>query len=147
MAETRIIHGFHAVTARIRQNADSVLEIYVDSQRRDPRARDLLKLAETSGVRIVPVDGKRLDGMAGKSGHQGVAARVDAALKVIHLDDVLDTLTEPALLLVLLGVIKGGIDYHGQHHLGLLAVSMVLTGMQMLFIGLVADLIDKRMKL
>jgi len=101
---SRIIHGFHAVTARIRQHADSVLELYVDTQRRDPRARDLLKLAESSGVRVVPVDGKRLDGMAGNARHQGVAARVDAAQKVVHLDDVLDTLTEPALLLVLDGV-------------------------------------------
>ena len=104
MAETRIIHGFHAVTARIRQHADSVLEIYVDTQRRDPRARELLKLAETAGVRIVPVDSKRLDGMAGHARHQGVAARVHAAQKVQHLDDVLDTLAEPALLLVLDGV-------------------------------------------
>ncbi|OIR09424.1 23S rRNA (guanosine-2'-O-)-methyltransferase RlmB [mine drainage metagenome] len=104
MAESRIIHGFHAVTARIRQNADSVLEVFVDTQRRDPRARDLLKLAESNGVRVIQVDGKRLDGMAGSTRHQGVAARVDAAQKVQHLDDVLDTLTEPALLLVLDGV-------------------------------------------
>jgi 23S rRNA (guanosine2251-2'-O)-methyltransferase len=104
MAETRVIHGFHAVTARIRQQADSVLELYVDTQRRDPRVRDLLKLAESNSVRVVPVDTKRLDGMAGNARHQGVAARVDAAQKVRHLDDVLDTLTEPALLLVLDGV-------------------------------------------
>ena len=104
MADTRVIHGFHAVTARIRQHADSVLELYVDTQRRDPRVRDLLKLAETNGVRVVPADSKRLDGMAGNARHQGVAARVDAAQKVLHLDDVLDTLTEPALLLVLDGV-------------------------------------------
>jgi 23S rRNA (guanosine2251-2'-O)-methyltransferase len=104
MSETRIIRGFHAVTARIRQHADSVLELYVDTARRDPRARDLLKLAESNGVRIIPVDGKRLDGMAGSANHQGVAARIDAARRVTHLDDVLDTLTEPALLLVLDGV-------------------------------------------
>jgi 23S rRNA (guanosine2251-2'-O)-methyltransferase len=104
MADTRIIHGFHAVTARIRQHADSVQELYVDAQRRDPRVRDLLKLAETSGVRIIPVDAKRLDGLAGNARHQGVAARVNAAQRVQHLDDVLDTLTEPALLLVLDGV-------------------------------------------
>ncbi|MDP2806444.1 MAG: RNA methyltransferase substrate-binding domain-containing protein, partial [Gallionellaceae bacterium] len=104
MGESRIIHGFHAVIGRIRQNAESVFEVYVDSQRRDPRARDLLKLAETNGVRIVPVDGKRLDGMVGNTRHQGVAARVDAAQRVQHLDDVLDTLTEPAMLLVLDGV-------------------------------------------
>ncbi len=55
-------------------------------------------------MRIIPVDGKRLDGLAGHARHQGVAARVNAAQKVQHLDDVLDTLTEPALLLVLDGV-------------------------------------------
>ncbi|MDO8413364.1 MAG: 23S rRNA (guanosine(2251)-2'-O)-methyltransferase RlmB [Gallionellaceae bacterium] len=104
MAETRVIHGFHAITARIRQHPDSVLEIYADPQRRDPRVRDLLKLAETNGVRVVPAEGKRLDGMVGNARHQGVAARVDAAQKVRHLDDVLDTLSEPALLLVLDGV-------------------------------------------
>ena len=104
MAESRILHGFHAVTARIRQRPDSVLELYVDSQRRDPRMRELLKLAESAGVRIIQVDSKRLDGMAGHARPQGVAARVNAAQKVQHLDDVLDTLPEPPLLLVLDGV-------------------------------------------
>lgn len=104
MAETRVIHGFHAVTARIRQRAESVLELYADTQRRDPRMRDLLKLAEAHQVRIIPAEGRRLDGMVGNARHQGVAARVDIAQKVQHLDDVLDTLAEPALLLVLDGV-------------------------------------------
>jgi 23S rRNA (guanosine2251-2'-O)-methyltransferase len=104
MAETRVIHGFHAITARIRQHADSVLELYVDTNRRDPRVRDLLKLEEGGSGRVVQVDTKRLDGIAGNARHQGVVARVDAAQKVRHLDDVLDTLTEPALILVLDGV-------------------------------------------
>jgi len=104
MADLRLIYGFHAVTARIRQNPEGVLELYMQSQRNDPRMRDLLKLAEAGGVRIIPVDAKRLDGMAGNARHQGVAARVDAARRVQHLDDVLDTLQEPPLLLVLDGV-------------------------------------------
>ena len=104
MADLRLIYGFHAVTARIRQNPDGVLEIYLQAQRNDPRMRDLVKLAETNGVRVIPVDAKRLDGMAGSARHQGVAARVDAARRVQHLSDVLDTLDEPPLLLVLDGV-------------------------------------------
>ena len=104
MADLRLIYGFHAVTSRIRQNPDGVLEIYLQAQRQDPRMRELIKLAESSGVRVIPVDVKRLDGMAGNVRHQGVAARVDAARRVQHLDDVLDTLTEPPLLLVLDGV-------------------------------------------
>jgi 23S rRNA (guanosine2251-2'-O)-methyltransferase len=104
MINTRIIHGFHAVTARLRQRPEGIQEIYFDAERRDPRARDLLKLAETQNVRVIMVESKRLDGMAGNTRHQGVVARVHASQKVQHLDDVLDTLTEPALLLVLDGV-------------------------------------------
>jgi hypothetical protein len=55
--------------------------------------------------------------------------------------------TPPALALLVLGIAKGAVDYSRQGHLGLLAVSMALTGVQMLFIGLLADLIDQRMKL
>lgn len=104
MADLRLIYGFHAVTSRIRQNPDGVMEVYLQSQRHDPRMRDFIKLAEASGVRVIPVDGARLDGMAGGARHQGVAARVDAARRVQHLSDVLDTLTEPPLLLVLDGI-------------------------------------------
>jgi len=59
----------------------------------------------------------------------------------------LNVFVPPALLLVVLGVIKGGLDYHHQGHLGLLGIVLALTGVQMLFIGLLADLIDHRMKL
>ena len=104
MADLRLIYGFHAVTSRIRQNPDGVMEVYLQAQRQDPRMRDLIKLAEANGVRIIPVEAKRLDGMAGNARHQGVAARVDAARRVQHLEDVLDTLEEPPLLLVLDGV-------------------------------------------
>jgi 23S rRNA (guanosine2251-2'-O)-methyltransferase len=104
MADTRIIHGFHAVTARIRQHPDSITELYVQSERRDPRARDLLKQAEAAGLRVIPVVGSRLDGLTGNARHQGVAARVNAAQRVLHLEDVLETLEEPPLLLVLDGV-------------------------------------------
>jgi 23S rRNA (guanosine2251-2'-O)-methyltransferase len=104
MADLRLIYGFHAVTARIRQNPDGVLEIYLQAQRQDPRMRDLIKLAESNDVRVIPVDSARLDGMAGNARHQGVAARVDAARRVQHLSDVLETLNEPPLLLVLDGV-------------------------------------------
>jgi 23S rRNA (guanosine2251-2'-O)-methyltransferase len=104
VAELRLIYGFHAVTSRIRQNPDGVLEVYLQAQRQDPRMRDLIKLAESHGVRVISVDAKRLDGMAGGTRHQGVAARVDASRRVVHLDDVLETLEEPPLLLVLDGV-------------------------------------------
>mgnify|MGYP001617292192 CR=1 FL=1 len=104
MSEAKIIYGFHAVTSRLRQSAASVKEIYIDQSRGDRRARDLAQLAQERGVRVMQVDGARLDGMTQHARHQGVAARVEAAHLAQDLDSVLDGLTEPALLLILDGV-------------------------------------------
>lgn len=104
MAETRLIHGFHAVVSRLRRNAAAVLEIYVDSARRDARARDLLRLAQERGARVLQVDAQRLSGMTRNASHQGVAARVEVGRLPLHIDEVLDGLNEPALLLILDGV-------------------------------------------
>jgi 23S rRNA (guanosine2251-2'-O)-methyltransferase len=106
MSETRLIHGFHAVTAKLRHSADDVKELLVAEGRQDGRMRDLLKLAAAAGVRVIPSDAARLDGLAGK-GHQGVVARVAAQMKHVTVDDVLDGLensTDKALLLVLDGI-------------------------------------------
>lgn len=104
MPDTRIIYGFHAVIGRLRQNAAAVKEIYLDSKRHDRRAQDLIRLAESHGLRVLLVDDKRLDGMTGNARHQGVAARAEHTKLPTHIDDVLDNLTEPALLLILDGV-------------------------------------------
>lgn len=101
---SRLIYGFHAITAKLRHDPESVKEILVDAARHDARARDLLKHAELQGVKIALVDGKRLDAMAVGAKHQGVVARLEGGRQVAHLDDVLDTLEEPAFLLVLDGI-------------------------------------------
>jgi len=101
MTELRLVHGFHAVTSRLRQRAEAVHELYVDGARHDRRVKDLLALAESRGVRVMLVDAKRLDGMTGQARHQGVAARVEAASMPTHIEDVLDELAEPPLLLIL----------------------------------------------
>ena len=104
MSESRLIHGFHAVIAKLRHDPEGVEELYVDSTRQDARMRDLLRQATLHGVRVLPVDGKRLDGLAANPRHQGVVARVNAKQKYISIEDVLDVITEPALLLVLDGI-------------------------------------------
>ena len=104
MSDTRLIYGFHAVTSRLRQKAAGVHEIYIDAARGDRRARDLAAAAQARGVRVIPVEGGRLDGMTGHARHQGIAARVDAAAPAQDLDDILDRLSEPALLLILDGI-------------------------------------------
>ena len=101
MSESHIIHGFHAVTSRLRSAPDNVREIFVEATRADKRCADLIKLAESRHVRVMTVDTKRLDGMTGHARHQGVAANVVPIKLATHIDDVLETLTEPALLLIL----------------------------------------------
>lgn len=104
MAESRFIHGFHAVSAKLRHDAEAVLEIHVAAQRGDARARELLSKAEAANVRIIPTDTARLDGMAGTHRHQGVVAKIDPRHKVMHLSDILEDLGENALFLVLDGI-------------------------------------------
>lgn len=101
---SRLIFGFHAVTAKLRHDPDALKEILVDAERQDARARDLLHHAQLQGVRIVASDGKRLDSMLPGARHQGVIARVEGGRQVARLDDVLDPLEEPAFLLVLDGI-------------------------------------------
>jgi 23S rRNA (guanosine2251-2'-O)-methyltransferase len=103
MSQRVFIHGFHAITARLRHHAGSIQVIYLDQSRRDKRARDLLKAAEARDVRVVLAEGARIEEMArGKS--QGVVALADPIQLARDLDEVIDELTEPVLLLVLDGV-------------------------------------------
>ncbi len=96
--------GFHAVTSRLRQKPGTVRGIYVDAERKDGRANDLRELAKRLGVRVFAVDAKRLDGMAGGVRHQGVVAEAEPLDMPKFIEDVLENLAEPALLLVLDGV-------------------------------------------
>jgi 23S rRNA (guanosine2251-2'-O)-methyltransferase len=99
-----IVYGFHAVVSRLRQHAAGVQEIYLDAARSDARMQDLVKLAGSHAVRVMAVDTQRLDGLTGHARHQGVAARVLAMPVRRDLHDVLESVSGPALLLVLDGV-------------------------------------------
>jgi 23S rRNA (guanosine2251-2'-O)-methyltransferase len=103
MSQRMLIHGFHAIIARLRHHPESIQVIYLDQTRRDKRAKDLLKVAADRNVRVVLADGARVEEMArGKS--QGVVASADPIQLARDIDEVLEDLTEPALLLILDGV-------------------------------------------
>jgi 23S rRNA (guanosine2251-2'-O)-methyltransferase len=103
-APTRLIYGFHAVSAKLRHAPDAVLEIYLSGDRKDARVKKFIAQAEAAGARIMQSEGDKLDGMVGTRRHQGVVAKVDATRRDIKLADVLDSLDENALILVLDGV-------------------------------------------
>lgn len=104
MTDTHQLFGFHAVTARLRARPDSVQTLYVAAGRHDRRARELAERAEAAGIAVHAVDEARLDALAGHGRHQGVVALVSAEISARTLDEVLEGMSEPALLLVLDGV-------------------------------------------
>lgn len=100
----KLLFGFHAVTVRLKVAPQSIRELHVDASRHDQRMKQFLAKVEEAGLRVIESDDDRLQQMAGTHRHQGVVARVDAVKQARSLDDLLDELTEPALLLVLDGV-------------------------------------------
>jgi 23S rRNA (guanosine2251-2'-O)-methyltransferase len=101
--EPRVVFGFHAVLSRLRADPASVLEIFVDETRNDARVRDLVAAAARTGVRLMRVPTRRLDGFYGGGRHQGVVARLEVRKTADTLDEVLEGVQNP-LLLVLDGV-------------------------------------------
>ncbi len=100
----KVIFGFHAVGVRLKVAPASIIEVYADPTRRDARMRQFLQRAAEAGVRVIEADAQRLARLAGSAGHQGLAARVHPVELARSLDDLLDGVTGPPLLLVLDGV-------------------------------------------
>jgi len=104
VSASRIVYGFHAVTARLRQAPDEIKELLVDEKRQDGRMRDLLGAAARAGVVPRAVAADRLDGLAGHARHQGVLAVTMTEHGRMTVQETLENLDHPALLLVLDGV-------------------------------------------
>ena len=101
---TKVLFGFHAVTVRLKTAPQSVTEIHVDASRRDARMRQFVQRAQDAGAKLVDSDAERLAGLAGGQRHQGVVARVQPLPARHSLDEVLDDVAGPPLVLVLDGV-------------------------------------------
>ena len=100
----KILFGFHAVTVRLKTAPESIIEIHVEASRRDARMRTFVERVKAAGAKLVDSDDDRLIRLAGSPRHQGVVARVKVLATVNSLDDVLDAVSGPALVLVLDGV-------------------------------------------
>ena len=104
MSSPKVLFGFHAVGVRIKTAPQSVVEVYFESTRRDARMRQFMDRAKEAGVRLIEADGLRLAKLCGSHGHQGVVAKVEPMAQVHSLDDLLDSVEGPPLLLVLDGI-------------------------------------------
>ncbi len=100
----QVLFGFHAVTVRLKSAPASVIEVHVDSSRRDQRMRQFVDRARDAGVKLIDSDDERLHKLSGSHRHQGVAARVEPVALSHSLDDTLDAVDGVPLLLVLDGI-------------------------------------------
>ncbi len=102
--KSKMIFGFHAVTARLRHEASSVEEIYIDAARHDRRMQELIRAAHAANVRIIQADDQRLNSIVGTRRHQGVVAKAGELSLARNLDELLDAIDGPPLLLILDGI-------------------------------------------
>ena len=106
MRQEALVFGLHAVRTLLQRFPERVLEVLLQKGRDDLRASEVLTLAQQAGARIEWRNPADLDRLTNGERHQGVCARVKTSgpLGEGALDDLLDRLEGPPLLLVLDGV-------------------------------------------
>jgi 23S rRNA (guanosine2251-2'-O)-methyltransferase len=103
-SNNKTLFGFHAVGVRLRVAPQTVFEVHFEVERRDARMRQFVQRAQEAGASLVESDDAALTKLCGTSRHQGVVAKVAPLPQLKSLDDLLDTVEGPPLLLVLDGV-------------------------------------------
>lgn len=106
MSKDTPIGGINSVRAALGFGAEGVSALWLDRRRRDRRLAELAALARSAGVRVRQVERGELDAGASGINHQGALAwvKAPAGRKAQDLDELLDGLDGPPLLLVLDGV-------------------------------------------
>jgi len=105
LSNKQLVFGIHAVESLLVRQSQRILTVYFQQGREDARVKPLIEQAGREGVNCEWRSRAELDEMVDGS-HQGVIAeaRPAQALRDKDLFYLMDTLTEPPLLLVLDGV-------------------------------------------
>jgi 23S rRNA (guanosine2251-2'-O)-methyltransferase len=103
MSKMSWIYGLHTVQALLENAPERVLELQALSTREDARLNPIVQMARQLGLTVAFRDRSALDQLAEGGRHQGVVARVRERQPGDDNDlaELLDGLTEPALLLIL----------------------------------------------
>lgn len=106
MSNEAIVFGQHAVRTLLQQHPERAQSLILQKGRDDGRSHELMRLAQAANVRIEHRDVRDLDRLTGSDRHQGACLQVRAAAALGEgaLDELLDKLAAPPLLLVLDGV-------------------------------------------
>ena len=98
-----VVFGLHAVEQVLVSEPERVLELMVAAGRQGARTDALVRRAKQSGISVQPIGRDAFTRLVGSARHQGVIARVRAAvgLDMSGLETLLDSLVQDPLLLVL----------------------------------------------
>jgi 23S rRNA (guanosine2251-2'-O)-methyltransferase len=101
-----LVYGLHAVDALLRQQPEQIQRVWVQDARKDKRIAGIIELARNQGITLERLSREQLDDKV-QGRHQGVVAEVrpgELKWDETALNQLLDSLDQPALLLVLDGV-------------------------------------------
>jgi len=84
-----IVFGINPVLEKLKASANDILEIFIAENGERTALRQVAQEARQQGLRIVPVQAKILDRLAGGYRHQGVVARVEA-FRYLSFDELLE---------------------------------------------------------
>ena len=76
MSKSINIFGFHSIESLLKTNPESVIKVFVQINRRDKRANDLINILRNQKITFAPTDRNELDRMAKGEVHQGVISEV-----------------------------------------------------------------------
>lgn len=101
-----VLFGFHAVKTTFKYDASRIEKLLIIAERKDDRINEIIEAAQKLNIEIERCNRKALDELTNKAVHQGVAllCKPMEAKDEAFLDKLLDSLDEPAFLLVLDGV-------------------------------------------
>lgn len=106
MSDEALVFGLHSVRTLLQQRPERALKLLLQKGRDDARVAEIAQLARNASVKIEHREVAELDRLAGGDRHQGACLqmRPTAVLGEGALDELLDPLTVPPLLLILDGV-------------------------------------------
>ena len=101
MKKERLIAGFHAINIRLWQNPQSIHTLYLQEGKRNPRLEEIYQQGKKRGIPTHFVSLQRLDQLTKRVRHQGVVAFIDGQIPFMSLEDLIENLDHPPLLLIL----------------------------------------------
>ena len=106
MSDEALVFGLHSVRTLLQQRPERASKLLLQKGRDDARVNEIAQLARAASIKVEYRDVAELDRLASGDRHQGACLqmRPAAVLGEGALDELLDPLTVPPLLLVLDGV-------------------------------------------